>query len=213
MLYSCISVTPGAKTLYAASWLMRCAPEECWVLCTCLSCCSCKLKIHAIMLQGGEVLACPCLASSRSGSHHSKSSCPVLLWGLSLIMCRLELLHPHPETSKMVLWGGTCMYLPQQQLGHLDCTCLIGTEGGAVFRCSLDMSPASLGAFAQACTSHQPVMLRFLQACRLGFKHVERPLRLGLVLHSEAKIPAAVAPKDLWQLELSMLHVSSGLLQ
>lgn len=55
----------------------------------------------------------------------------------------------HPDTRKLVLWGGTCMALPSQGFHAQSGGCLIGSGGGAVFRCSLDGSCSSLQAFAQ----------------------------------------------------------------
>jgi hypothetical protein len=55
----------------------------------------------------------------------------------------------HPDTRKMVLWGGTCMALPQQSFQQQPGGCLVGSEGGAVFRCSLDSNAAARQAFAQ----------------------------------------------------------------
>ena len=62
---------------------------------------------------------------------------------------RFELRHQHPETRKTVLWGGSCMALLQGGSGQGGAACLIGTEGGAVFRCSLEIDGATLQAFAQ----------------------------------------------------------------
>ena len=55
----------------------------------------------------------------------------------------------HPDTCKMVLWGGTCMALPQQGFQQQPGGCLVGSEGGAVFMCSLDSNAAACQAFAQ----------------------------------------------------------------
>lgn len=54
-----------------------------------------------------------------------------------------------PDTRKLVLWGGTCMALPGQSFHAQSGECLVGSEGGAVFRCSLNGSRTSLQAFAQ----------------------------------------------------------------
>lgn len=58
-------------------------------------------------------------------------------------------MHQHPVSRKMVLWGGSCMSLQQRDSRQLGAACMIGTEGGAVFRCSLETDPASLQTFAQ----------------------------------------------------------------
>ena len=71
------------------------------------------------------------------------------------------------------------MHLPQQQLAQLDPACLIGTEGGALFRCNLDLSPASLDAFAQACTLQQPVWPGCLEYIDLASRVEEVPSKLG----------------------------------
>ena len=63
--------------------------------------------------------------------------------------CRFELMWQHPDTRKMVLWGGTCMALPQQGFQQQPGGCLVGSEGGAVFRCSLDSTAPARQAFAQ----------------------------------------------------------------
>ena len=63
-------------------------------------------------------------------------------------LCRYELMWHHPDTRKMVLWGGTCMALPQQGF-QSPAGCLVGTEGGAVFKCSLDATQPAQQAFAQ----------------------------------------------------------------
>ena len=55
----------------------------------------------------------------------------------------------HPDSRKMVLWGGTCMALPQQGFQQQPGACLMGSEGGAVFRCSLDSTAAARQTFAQ----------------------------------------------------------------
>lgn len=55
----------------------------------------------------------------------------------------------HPGTHKMVLSGGTCMALPQQGFQQQPGGCLVGSEGGAVFRCSLESNAAARQAFAQ----------------------------------------------------------------
>ncbi len=55
----------------------------------------------------------------------------------------------HPDTRKMVLWGGTCMALFQRGFQQQPGGCLVGSEGGAVFRCSLDSNAAAHQAFAQ----------------------------------------------------------------
>ncbi|DBA85408.1 TPA: WD repeat-containing protein 34 [Trebouxia sp. C0005] len=66
-----------------------------------------------------------------------------------------ELMWQHPDTRKMVLWGGTCMALPQQGFQQQPLGCLVGSEGGAVFRCSLDSNAAARQAFAQAVGAQQ----------------------------------------------------------
>ena len=68
---------------------------------------------------------------------------------LVLGACRFELHHQHPDTRKAVLWGGSCMALLQGDSRQAGAACLVGTEGGAVFRCSLETNAASLQAFAQ----------------------------------------------------------------
>ena len=54
-----------------------------------------------------------------------------------------------PDTRKLVLWGGTCIALPPQGFHPQYGTCLVGSEGGAVFRCNLDGSCTALQAFTQ----------------------------------------------------------------
>ena len=58
-------------------------------------------------------------------------------------------MYQHPDTRKLVLWGGTCMAVPQQVFQQQPGGCLVGSGGGAVFRCSLDANSAALQAFAQ----------------------------------------------------------------
>ena len=69
-----------------------------------------------------------------------------------LCLYRFELMWQQPDTRKLVLWGGTCMALTPQGFHPQSWGCLVGSEGGAVFRCSLDGSRAALQAFAQVLT-------------------------------------------------------------
>lgn len=73
-----------------------------------------------------------------------------------------------PDTRKLVLWGGTCMALPGQSCHAQSGGCLVGTEGGAVFRCSLDGSRSSLQAFAQVIVIMHLETLCFAQTYKLS---------------------------------------------
>ena len=60
-----------------------------------------------------------------------------------------ELIYTQPTTHKMIVWGGTCMSFQEQQRKKAvvdSATLVVGTEGGAIFRCLLGSGAGQVDA-------------------------------------------------------------------
>uniref|UniRef100_A0A7R9V7G1 Uncharacterized protein n=1 Tax=Chlamydomonas euryale TaxID=1486919 RepID=A0A7R9V7G1_9CHLO len=90
----------------------------------------------------------------------------VMVWKwhkLSVAIYGYRLLWPQPGTSTKIVYGGTCMDFQvdatQSAVGGLS-TFMVGSEGGRVFKCYMDMNDAALKEFAKSAAANERVELR-----------------------------------------------------
>ncbi|KAL3163306.1 WD repeat-containing protein 34 [Trebouxia sp. C0010 RCD-2024] len=141
-------------------------------------------------------------------------------WHTAELLHGFELMWQHPDTRKLVLWGGTCMALPSQGFHAQSGGCLIGSGGGAVFRCSLDGSCSSLQAFAQAVQAQQKALvsshIRSLVCRHAGPVHAvtASPFDPGLVisagLDGQVRVCSSLAGQPLLELTPSDSYLFSA---
>ncbi|KAL3131874.1 WD repeat-containing protein 34 [Trebouxia sp. C0009 RCD-2024] len=141
-------------------------------------------------------------------------------WHTTELLYGFELMWQQPDTRKLVLWGGTCMALPGQSCHAQSGGCLVGTEGGAVFRCSLDGSRSSLQAFAQAVQAQQKALvsspIRSLVCRHAGPVHAvtASPFDPGLVisagLDGQVRVCSSLARQPLLELTPSDSYLFSA---
>ena len=58
-------------------------------------------------------------------------------------------MHPVPGGDRRILWGGHCMAFERSVRSDQGATFVVGTEGGRVFKCSLDFNELQAKEFAQ----------------------------------------------------------------